>query len=398
MTAKSDSTSATASRSDGSPIELWYSRCGAATASAIAIRRHWLEAEFSGGGTVLRSLRDSEEQAIRDAHYHHEKTGLFREGGNIPPIWARARGSDTAVVGITWLDEFQGILSRADGDIRAIGDLAGKRLALPLHRNLIDFQRGAALHGFVTALGLAGAKVSDIRFVDVPVVRYEGGGAAGGESAEVTALLDGRVDAIFLRFARGVRTARDPRFHQIININEQPDPLTRVNNGTPRPITVDRRFLERHPDLVARYLAVLLRTAAWAEQHPVEVLELLAADSTGSEVQDVLASHGPEVQRSFTPRLTETYITGLEAQKNFLRDFGFLAGDFDARAWVVAEPLLEAQRLVRERPELLELPVEAGATRAQKRRDDGSKKSKTASKTDRLGETAVSRRRPAPLP
>ncbi len=377
-----------------SDIELWYSRCGAATASGIAIRRNWLHAEFSRGGTVLRSLRDSEDEAVRDAHYHHQKSGLFREGGNIPPIWARARGSDTVVVGITWLDEYQGILARAGGEIRSIADLAGKRLALPLHRNLIDFQRGAALHGFVTALGLAGVKVNDVRFVDVPVTR----GASdrdyvGGHGAEVAALLDGRVDAIFLRFARGVRTARDPRFHQVININEQPDPLTRVNNGTPRPITVDRRFLERHPDLVTRYLAVLLRTAAWAEQHPGEVLELLAVDSSGADVNDVLASHGPEVHRSFTPRLTEAYVSGLEAQKNFLRDFGFLAGDFDARAWVVPEPLIEAQKLVADQPDLLELPVAAPAPR-QKRDSDRQKKGKPRSRTET---GASSRRRPAPV-
>jgi sulfonate transport system substrate-binding protein len=391
---KSNSVSGTTSRGNGSDIELWYSRCGAATASAIAIRRDWLQAEFSRGGTVLRSLRDSEDQAVRDAHYHHQKTGLFREGGNIPPIWARARGGDTVVVGITWLDEYQGILSRAGGEVRGIADLAGKRLALPLHQNLIDFQRGAALHGFVTALGLAGAKAAAAKFVDVPVIRGTSDGSyVGGQGAEVAALLDGRVDAIFLRFARGVRTARDPRFHQVININEQPDPLTRVNNGTPRPITVDRRFLESHPDLVTRYLAVLLRTAAWAEQHPAEVLELLTADSTGADLNDVLASHGPEVHRSFTPRLTEAYVSGLEAQKNFLRDFKFLAGDFDARDWVSPGPLIEAQKLVAEQPELLELPAAAPSARP-KRGDDRRKSGGSGSRAETGPRT---RRRPAPV-
>jgi ABC-type nitrate/sulfonate/bicarbonate transport system substrate-binding protein len=352
-------------------VELWYSRCGAATASAIALRKNWLQAEFSRGGTILQSLRDSEDGSVRDSHYHHQISGLFREGGNIPPIWARANGQETAVIGITWLDEYQGILSRADSGIREIGDLICKRLALPLNRNLIDFQRGAALHGFVTALGLAGAKADDAQFVDVlPTERVEGaqngdvsagrgnGGGRGGRGAEVDALLEGRVDAIFLRFARGARLARDPRFHQVININEQADPLTRVNNGTPRPVTVGRAFLERHPDIVARYLAVLLRTASWAEQHPQEVLELLSSEGGEASVQDVLDSHGPLVHRSFTPRLTPEFIKGLETQKNFLRDFKFLKGDFDAQAWVVREPLAEAERLVRAEPRLYELPAE----------------------------------------
>jgi sulfonate transport system substrate-binding protein len=350
-------------------IELWYSRCGAATASAIAIRRGWLQAEFARGGTVLRSLRESEDGAIRDAHYHHQISGLFREGGNIPPIWARSNGAETAVVGITWLDEYQGILSRAESGIRDIGDLAGKRLALPLNRNLIDFQRGAALHGFVTALRLAGAGAEDAHFVDVLATSR----ANGERTAEIDALLEGRVDAIFARFARGARLARDPRFHQVINLNEQPDPLTRVNNGTPRPVTVDRLFLERHPDLVVRYLAVLLRTSAWAERNPAEVLELLASEGGGANVDEVLDSHGPNVHRSFQPKLTPEYIQGLDVQKNFLRDFNFLKGDFDTQAWVVHGPLAEAESRVRAEPEL---PSQSPSARNARKPNagDGSRK------------------------
>jgi sulfonate transport system substrate-binding protein len=149
---------------------------------------------------------------------------------------------------------------------------------------------------------------------------------------------------------------RDPRFHQVINLNDQPDPLTRVNNGTPRPVTVDRLFLERHPELVVRYLAVLLRTATWAERNPAAVLELLASEGGGARVNEVLASHGANVHRSFQPKLTAAYIQGLDVQKNFLRDFNFLKSDFDTQSWVVHEPLAEAERLVRDEPEIFELP------------------------------------------
>jgi sulfonate transport system substrate-binding protein len=387
---RSSKSGQTSGRTPEQTVELWYSRCGAATASAIAIRQGWLQAEFSRGGTLLQSLRDSEDGAVRDAHYHHQLSGLFREGGNIPPIWARANGAETAVVGITWLDEYQGILSLAGGPVRGIGDLAGKRLALPLNRNLIDFQRGAALHGFVTALGLAGAQATDAEFVDVlPTSRIDGAArgtsgretTGGARNAEVDALLEGRVDAIFLRFARGARLARDPRFHQVININEQPDPLTRVNNGTPRPVTVDRLFLERHPELVVRYLAVLLRTSAWAERHPTEVLALLASEGGGGDVkvQEVLDSHGPNVHRAFKPKLTPEYIKGLDAQKNFLRDFQFLKGDFDTQAWVVPGPLAEAERLAQAEPELFELPAPVSAQRNAREvaADGGRKRSAT---------------------
>lgn len=341
------------------PVSLWYTRCGAATASALAIQQNWLQAEFAQPGTVLHSLRASDDLATRNSHYNHSVSGMFREGGNIPPIWAKAGGQDTVVVGITWLDEYQGILVRADSDIHSVEDLKGKRLALPQHNNLIDFQRGAALHGYVTALGLGGFKLADATLVDVLAPNNgewrEGTSRnerAPGIGFEAEALLDGRVDAIFLRFARGVRVARDPRFRQILNINELSDPLLRVGNGTPRPVTVDRKFLNEHPDVVARYLAVLLRTARWAEQHPQQVIELLVPEGGGASGDDVIASHGAQVHYSFTPKLSDDYIRGLETQKNFLRDHGFLKADFDFASWIDYGPLAEAHRLVELQPEL----------------------------------------------
>jgi sulfonate transport system substrate-binding protein len=340
-------------------VELWYSRCGAATASAIAIRKGWLQAEFSRGGTRLRSLRDSTDRAVLDSHYHHGLSGLFREGGNIPPIWARANGAETAVVGITWLDEYQGILSRSDSGIREIPDLLGKRLGLPLHGNLIDFQRGAALHGFVTALGLIGASASEVRFVDIPAQSqdsserlWDDAARRNRPSVEVDALLSGKVDAIFLRSARGARFAQDPRFFQVIDIDKHPDPFVRVNNGTPRPITVDRRLLEEQPELVGRYLAVLLRTAAWAELNPAEVVELLVSETGALSADEVRASHGPDVHRAFWPDLSSEYVEGLRRQKNFLRDAGFLKADFEFDDWIEREPLALAEQLVEREPAL----------------------------------------------
>jgi ABC-type nitrate/sulfonate/bicarbonate transport system substrate-binding protein len=341
------------------PVDLWYTRCGAATASALAIRKNWLQEEFAKGGTILHSLRDSDSLQIRNSHYHHKQTGMFREGGNIPPIWAKGIGQDTVVVGITWLDEYQGILSRAGSSVREIGDLKGKRLGIPRHKDaVIDFQRGAAQHGFATALALAGLTPTDVTWVDIDAPSYDlqdGPRRQPRDSERLDVTLDalgnGIVDAAFIRFARGVRAAHDPRFHEVININTLKDPLLRVNNGTPRPITVDRAFLEKHPQVVVRYLAVLLRTAAWAAENHEEVVKLLAPEDGGGAVQDVIASHGVDVHKSFTPKLTREYIDGLQTQKNFLREWGYLQHDFDvSRDWIVSEPLELAQKLVEQEP------------------------------------------------
>jgi ABC-type nitrate/sulfonate/bicarbonate transport system substrate-binding protein len=355
-------------QSSESIINLWYTRCGAATTSALAIQKKWLQAEFSQGGTLLHSLRDSESLELRNSHYHHKQSGMFREGGNIPPIWAKGFGQDTAVVGITWLDEYQGIIVKQGSDIREIADLKGKRLAIPNHiGSVIDFQRGAAQHGFSTALSLAGLTKDDAIFVDVEAPNYDlqdGPRAARTEHrhVELEALERGEVDAIFVRFTRGYRLSKNPQYHQVININDLTDPLLRVNNGTPRPVTVDRAFLAKHPEIVARYLAVLLRTARWAESHPEEVLQLLVPENgVQGSVDEVIGSHGPNVHLSFTPKLSDDYITGLNAQKNFLRDWGYLKSDFDINDWIVKEPLAEAHKLFAAEPEFTEFSSQIAA-------------------------------------
>jgi len=333
------------------PVELWYTRCGAATASALAIQKGWLQQEFAKPGTVLHSLRESNSLATRNSHYNHSQSGMFREGGNIPPIWAKGTGKDTVVVGITWLDEYQGILTLADSGIRTVADLKGKRLGVPLHRNaVIDFQRGAAQHGYETALGLEGLTKADVTLVDIEIPGFDNTDGPrrerenSGRSHEIETLEKGDVDAIFLRFARAYRYSRDPRFHQVININELSDPLLRVNNGTPRPVTVDRAFLEKHPDVVVRYLVVLLETAEWAKDHRDEVVELLRADNGEVSAADILASHGERVHHSFEPKLTPDYIEGLDTQKNFLHRWGYF-DNFDINSWIVYEPLQRAREI-----------------------------------------------------
>lgn len=330
--------------------EIWYTRCGGATASTIAIQRKFLHEEFERDGVRLSSLLDQTDPNVRESHFDHSIKSMFREGGNIPPIWARSKGQDTVALGITWVDEYQAVVARKDGSVRSIDDLKGKRLAVPLYEGIsIDFMRGAAFHGFANALSLAGLGRDDVQFVDI-VIPHEGVLARSGRrsgAAELQALAEGRVDAVFLRQGSGFELAREQagELVRLVRLDEHPDPLKRVNNGSPRPVTVHREFLDRRPDLVVRYLAVLLRSAAWAEAHPAQAIEAVAAESRGAAL-DVIAGAYPRLATSLTPQLTPDYVAGLEEQKNFLRDWGFLAADFDVRNWIVEGPLNEARALV----------------------------------------------------
>jgi len=328
-----------------SDTEILFTRCGGATASTIAIQQNFLQDEFADGGAVLRSLQESSDAAVHESHFDHSIPSMFREGGNIPPIWARARGADTAVLAISWVDEFQSIVTRADSDIRSLADLGGKRLAVPLYEGIsIDFQRGANFHGLANGLDIAGLARADVTFVDVPVER--GQGVASG-AAELAALFDGRVDAVFLRQSSGLRLFREHgnALRELVRLTDEPNALHRINNGTPRPLTVHRSFLAEHRDLVVRYIAALLRAAEWSEANPDGALDALTREDGRSD-RETIAATFPRYATSLRPKLTDEYVAGLSAQKDFPFAWGFLQADFDVADWIERGPLEEAEALI----------------------------------------------------
>lgn len=326
------------------PVDIWYTRCGGATASTIAIQQGFLDQAFDPAEVHLRSLREGD-ASQRESHYDHSIRSMFREGGNIPPIWARARGADTVVLGITWVDEFQSIVVRADSGIGTLADLAGKRLAVPNNAaSSIDFQRGANLHGFANGLSIAGLTRNDVTFVDVVVDRSSGPSG----TAQLKALDAGLVDAVFLRQTSGLKLAREygGKLRELVRLTDAPDPAHRINNGTPRPITVHREFLDRHPGLVVRYLTVLIEAAIGAEANPDQAIAANARED-GQADAELIAATFPRLATSLRPRLTTDYVHGLTLQKEFLRDWGFLDTDFDVTGWIEREPLRHAEAAVR---------------------------------------------------
>lgn len=332
---------------------LWYSRCPVPTTSGIAQHYRWLHRAFAERGVELQSLRASADARVREAHYNHAHPDMFREGGNVPPIWARASGQDTLVVGITWVDERQVLLVRDDSPLREPSDLQGRRLGLPKHhtRN-VDIARTAHLRGLLTALELAEVPREAVTFVDIEGgefdLRETGQVGAGGDRADLlAALLEGRVDAIYAKGASSVALQAKHGLRALLDINAHPDPLVRVNAGTPRPITVNRDLVQRAPELVSHYLAVLLATADWAREHR-DAAVLALAEETASSPESILQGYGESFHLHLRPALSDTYRQGLALQKDFLLREGFLPGDFDVASWIDPAPLAAAEALAGE--------------------------------------------------
>lgn len=331
---------------EATPTTIWYTRCPVPTTSGIAQHKHWLQNEFARHGITLDSIRASQDRAVRESHFRHSLAGSFREGGNVPPIWARAQGQDTVVVGITWVDEEQLVFVRGDSEIKTVADLRGRKLGVVRKAggDLVDVGRAEGLRGLLTALHLGGVSRDDVEFVDIAAPEWElkevTQAREDHHAIPTLALLNGTVDAIFIKGAGSAR-ALAQGLRPIININEQKDPLLRLSAGSPRPITVDRQTLIDSPQIVARYLAVLLKTYEWAREHPQEVLTTIAAE-TSTDKESVLLAFGDQLHLSFEPKLSEVYVEGLRRQKDFLLAEGFIDQDFDVDSWIDPLPLQQA--------------------------------------------------------
>lgn len=336
---------------------LWYTRCPVPTPLGIASQRGWIEEEFRADGIEVRTLQEVTDPTLRDSHYDHTLENSFRQGGNIPAIWARSAGRETRVVGLTWTDEAQIILTLPNSGIRTVADLRGKRLGVLVNQHIkIDFWRATTLRAYVAALKLEGLTKDDVQFVDLVRTDAPQSGTRGWSrsddpkaSPEVAALLRGEVDAIFHKGSRGIEVAQAIGAHIVYDLGKHPDPSVRVNNGSPRTLTVDKKLLDEHPELAARLVKRVLEAGRWASANPRDAVEYVAKE-THSTPEAVVAAYGKDVGSHLQTDLEESSIVALTDFKNFLLEWGFLVGDFDVREWIDPRPLAQAKRELAQSP------------------------------------------------
>lgn len=340
---------------------IWFTRCagngrgGVPTATGLAYQLGWLDEEFKADGITLRTLQETGNEAQRHNHYDHQLPNLIREGGNLFAIPAKAQGAKTRLVGLTWIDEGQSIIVRPDSNIRSPKDLKGKRLALPSIKavDIAENRRGrsiaryGSLHGYKGALNSVGLTLDDVRLVEVgdgQAQNRDGSGAnLGGFWEGVEPLLNGEVDGLYVKGASAAEGARQLGLVVGIDLDKLPERRFRVNNGTPRPITVHEDFLENHFELLVRFLRQTLRAADWAKTHLDGVYDLLHKE-IGASREGLQAAYRDGFHLSLAPDLSDERVELFRQQKNFQLVYGVLDRDFDFDAWIDRRPLEEARR------------------------------------------------------
>lgn len=353
------------------PDEIWFTRCPVPTATGIAYKLGWLTQAFEADGISVRTLQESGSELGRH-HYDHRLPTLIREGGNMLAIAARAQGEPTQLVGLTWIEESQLILARPGAGINAAADLKGKRLALPgwSHNDIpghvrgTSIARGMSLAGYKGVLASAGLTLDDVDLIETPdrlrniggsgrdlQPRGSGQRSGVGRLWPIEALVEGKVDAIYVKGAAALDQARENGLVVAIDLDALPDPRFRVNNGTPRPITVHQRLIDDHFDLVARFLAVTLRAADWVTEQPNRLGEILEYETEGS-AQAVDQAYA-RLHEGLHPTLDAERLTLFEQQKKFLFTHGFLDADFALADWIDPRPLKAARALNAQTPALV---------------------------------------------
>ncbi|WP_330254460.1 ABC transporter substrate-binding protein [Nocardia sp. NBC_00565] len=330
---------------------LWYTRCPVPTASGLAHSLGWLGDTAAEAGLQFGVLQDAGPE-LAAHHFLHDLSGLVREGGNVPAIAARAQGSPTRLIGLTWIDEAQAILVGPESEVATPAELAGLRVGIPAwaQDQARSFPRAMALHGFAGALRLGGLTLADVRVVEVgvernPQVRTETQSVRRTTTWGVEELLRGAVDAIYVKGARAQEIAREHGLRVAVNLDATENKRLRVNNGTPRPITVHADLLESRPEVVVGFLAQSLRAANWAAGDLDGVRAVLQRE-TLSGPEGVAAAYGADFHKDLHPSLSDERVELIGVQKQFLYTHGFLAADFDLESWVAREPLARARELV----------------------------------------------------
>lgn len=339
------------------PASIWYAHSPAVAPLIVALRKGWLAESLGRHGIGLQSVSGHSDPNVRRSYSDHHLNFQIRQGGNAPALWARSNGAQTRLLGLTWTQEFQAIVSLPSRGIKSAKDLTGRRFAVPRFAPL-GYQVLApfAIRGLINARAAEGLDIKGIELVDVHVGRDAAGqGESFGRFApkrlaiyadEALALLRGEIDAFYVKGSEGIAAASFIGAQVVSEFGFHPDINIRVNAGTPRPLTVDQAFIDARPDLVDTLVADIDRAGAWANDNRAEAIAILARENNIGEDFANLAL-GEDLRTALGLSLDVGELRAFEAYKNFLLEWKFLDNDVALDSWVAPEHLGRAAGAVR---------------------------------------------------
>jgi 2'-hydroxybiphenyl-2-sulfinate desulfinase len=312
--------------------EFRYTICPVGNASYISANKGFLQSGLEKYGVKATRLQTLPFDRW-DVHFNYEDDALFREGGNIPPIWAKSRGAEPVLIALSFLEQGAYILARLDSPVNSAGQLRGRRLGLPVDsRRIIDFYAATVHHGFKTALEAKGVALDEVEFVKTKEspIHEEWEGQIGLSAIE--ALNSGDVDAVFADLTQAQRLLNTGKYKIVRDLHANTDVLLPINNCYPNVLTVSKKLAADAPEIVVEYVKQALLAAEWAKTNLPEVIELFGRQmaATPGEVVNI---HTPGFHLRLAPTLDDKGLQALEGQKRYLLDSGYIENDFDISSW-----------------------------------------------------------------
>lgn len=335
-------------------------RCPIGSASEIALQNGWLKEAFTQLDAELMMLQGLD-QSEHIKHFTQESPLSFREGGNIPPIWALSKGNRTKLLGLTMINQTHALMVRNDEAISSIQELKSKKFSVPkFDVPRVDFWRAMVLRGYDTVLKQYGIKKSEVIFIDIPVNNkkkptrelqkdtttftfQKEENTVPQHEEELLALNEGKID-VFLAHGALAHEIADKGLAKILVDISKTD-MNKTNNIYPSIITVNEEFAKENKDIVVRYLTETIRAAKWAVTHKDEVTAISARGQYGTTVDQILRARDEEYNLFFMPGFPIEGIERLKSQKDFLLKEGFIDRDINIDAWMAPEYLEEAMQM-----------------------------------------------------
>lgn len=333
-------------------IDTVFSRCPVGSATEYIMRTGRLQAALAEAGARFRLLQELDE-GFQHVHFTQEEPLHFRDGGNIPPIWAQSQGDRTVLLGLTFQHERWGLFVRENDPAADVAALRGKRIAIPVRESIpVDFQRYTALCALAFYLEQAGLRPEDVELVYVPCAAYHIARSADLNvmkrdfdlmTEEFQAVQEGRADAALANSVKAVRLMRSGLFRNLL-----PEALQfserGLNNNNPILITCTRAFAYAHPEIVVTYLRELLDGADAAAAEPERFIETVCTGIYEATPEEMKAAYLPDVTDIRRPSLDDRALAAMEARIRFLRDVGAIQREPSLTRWADNSFLQAAER------------------------------------------------------
>ncbi len=316
--------------------EFHYTICPVGNSSYIAANKIWKEDTFdkAGGKPILLQSLPKEDWHV---HFDYKDPALFREGGNIPPLWAKSNGAEVVLIGLAFLDLKSYILVKADSSVDYVEQLRNKRIGIPAGAHfIIDFYKATVEHGFETALKARGVSPKDVEFVNLEVSEEYIGMTKTHKSnlgkIDAEALNEGKVDAVYAGGCLAQRLLATGEYKIIYELNRNTEQVLPINNVYPNTLTVSKKLAEEHPEIVVEYVKQTLLAAEWAKTNRAETIELFSRQLNGT-IGETANAFPVNFHKDLEVNLEEKALLALEGQLRFLYDRKYVTRLFDIGKW-----------------------------------------------------------------